>query len=305
MILVTGIAGGLAQRVAARLLGSGHDVIGVDYRQDVELSGDIARIPVYRASYNKSAFEDVFRRHTFDAVLHLGRVGNLAESAGKRFELNVLGSQKVMHLCVQHKVRSLIVLSTFHIYGADARNPTPIAEDEALRAGFEFPQIADAIQLDNMAGAWMYQHPEVRTVVLRPTHVVGPNIQNTMCTLLRQPRVPYIAGFNPMMQFLHEDDLAGAIIAAVSGSVRGVFNIAGNDAVPWRTALAICGAMGFPLPSALSRRILPTVFRQPPYLVNFLKHPCIIDDTAFRHAFGFRAALALDEALQTTVGRAS
>ncbi len=301
MILVTGIKGGLAQRVAARLLGAGHDVVGVDYRKDLELASDISHIPVYQASYNKTAFEDVFRRHAFSTVLHLGRVGNLSETMGKRFDLNVLGSQKVMSLSAQHRVRTLVVLSTFHIYGADARNPTPISEEEPLRAGFEFPEIADAIQLDNMAWAWVYQHPEVRTTVLRPCNVIGPHIHNTMATFLRMSRVPYVAGFNPMTQFLHEDDLSGAILSAISGTGRGVFNVAGRDMVPWRTALEMCSVRGFPLPAALSRRLLSVVFHQPEYLVNFLKYPCIINDAAFRRTFGWRPLLTLDETLWTTV----
>ncbi|MEO5728857.1 MAG: NAD-dependent epimerase/dehydratase family protein, partial [Byssovorax sp.] len=181
-ILITGIAGGLARQTAALLQSRGHIVTGVDYREAQPIPG----VVLHRASYDKTAIEDVFRRRSFDAVLHLGRVGNLTEEMEKRFDLNVLGSQKIMNLCLSYGVRSLIVLSTFHIYGAHARNPTPISEGDPLRAGYDFPQIADAIQLDNMASTWVYQHAEVRTVVLRPTNVVGPHIQNAMSRLLRR-----------------------------------------------------------------------------------------------------------------------
>ncbi|MCW8138394.1 MAG: NAD-dependent epimerase/dehydratase family protein, partial [Planctomycetota bacterium] len=179
--LITGIAGGLAQRVAEKLNAGGEHVVGVDYRHVDGIEQRIPGVSVYRASYNKTAIEDVFRRHDVRALLHLGRVGNLSESIDKRFELNVIGSQKLMSLCLQHEVESLVVLSTFHIYGAHPRNHVPISEDDPLRAGTEFPQIADAIQLDNMATTWIYQHRAVRTVVLRATNVVGPHIDNTMC----------------------------------------------------------------------------------------------------------------------------
>src|SRR6185369_11011409 len=116
-----------------------------------------------------------------------------------------------------------------------------------LRAGLEFPQIADAIQMDNMASTWVYRHPGVRTVVLRATNIVGPTVRNTMSAFLRRPRVPYLPGFNPMSQFVHEDDMARAVLAAWQGDCSGIFNIAGPAVIPWRTALELCRAKTFPI----------------------------------------------------------
>jgi UDP-glucose 4-epimerase len=299
-VLITGFAGGLAQRTARCLLGKGREVVGVDYRPAPALPG----VTLYRASYNKTAIEDVFRKHSIESVLHLGRVGNLSEEMEKRFELNVIGTQKILKLCLTHGVRSLVVLSTFHIYGAHPKNHTPISEDDPLRAGPEFPEIADAIQLDNMATTWIYRHPEVSVSVLRPVNVVGPTIRNTMSTFLRLARVPYLAGFNPMTQFIHEDDLAGAIVAAMEGSARGVYNVAGGDAVPWRTALDIIGAKTFPLPSSLVKLYLRTFSDFPEYLVNFFKYPCVLTDRSFREAFGWRPEVDIRRTLESTVAGA-
>jgi UDP-glucose 4-epimerase len=306
-ILVTGMAGGLSQLVAMKLLGEGHEVVGVDYRPAPLLDGPLAQVKVYRANYNKTVIEDVFKHHSFDHVLHLGRIGNLKESFGKRFDLNVVGSQKIMNLCVQHRVRSLVVLSTFHIYGAHPANHIPISEDEPLRAGAEFPQIADAIQLDNMASTWVYRHPEVRTVVLRPTNVVGPSINNTMSNFLRLRSVPYLLGFNPMSQFVHEEDLAAAVVAAVTqqdGDLRGVYNIAGEGVIPWRTALDLARARTFPLPSTLVWAYLKATAVFPEYLVNFFKYPCVITDRAFREAFSFTPRVGMAETIWSTVAEA-
>lgn len=298
-ILITGIAGGLARRTSVLLRGQGHAVTGVDYRASRPLPG----VTIHRASYDKTAIEDVFRRQQFDAVLHLGRVGNLIEEMAKRFDLNVVGSQKIMNLCLSYGVKSLVVVSTFHIYGAHARNHTPISEEDPIRAGHEFPQIADAIQLDNMASTWVYQHPEVRTVVLRPTNVVGPTINNTMSRVLRRPRLPYLAGYNPMTQLIHEDDLALAIVAASRGEARGVYNVAGGSALPWRTALELAGAKTFPLPSSLVKGYLRAFSAFPEYLVNFFKYPCVVSDAVFRRAFDWAPTMGVRETLASTVAR--
>jgi UDP-glucose 4-epimerase len=296
-ILITGFAGGLARRVAQRLVAAGQDVVGVDYREAKPLPG----VTLHRASYDKTAIEDVFRKHAIATVLHLGRVGNLSKRVERRFELNVVGTQKIMKLCLDYKVKSLVVLSTFHIYGAHPLNHTPISEDDPLRAGYEFPEIADAIQLDNMAMASVYKHPEVRVVVLRPVNVVGPTIRNSLCSLLRLPRVPYLAGFNPMTQFIHEDDLASAILAAMRHEARGVFNVAGGDPVPWRSALEIAGAKAFPIPSSLVKLSLRALSTFPEHLVDFFKFPCVLTDRSFRQTFGWESEVDTRRALQSTV----
>jgi UDP-glucose 4-epimerase len=304
-ILITGIAGGLAQRVARQLLDDDHAVIGVDYRPLPDHMGEgLERLEVRRAHYNKTIIEEIFRHRPIDTVLHLGRSSSFKESAGKRFDLNVVGSQKIMNLCVQHGVKRLVVLSTFHIYGADPANHIPIAEDEPLRAGLEFPQIADAIQMDNMASTWVYRYPDVQTMVLRATNIVGPTVRNTMSAFLRRPRVPYLPGFNPMSQFVHEDDMTAAIIAAWQSRRSGSFNVAGPGVIPWRTALELCRSKTFPILWPLTHLYAEIAGSLPHYLVNFFRYPCVITDRAFRDATGWSPRLSMEDTLWSTVADA-
>lgn len=303
-VLITGIAGGLARRVATELLLRGDFVVGVDYREIKEREEALKDLPVYRANYNKTAIEDIFRKHSFTHVLHLGRVGNLKESMGKRFDLNVIGSQKIMNLCVQHGVTRLVVMSTFHIYGADPANHIPISEEEPLRAGHEFPQLADAIQLDNMAATWVWRHEDVHVCVLRPTNVIGPTLRNTMSELLRQQTIPRLLGFDPMMQFLHEHDLADAIVLACDKEQRGIFNVTGRGTIPWTTAVEIAGSKSIPLPSSAVALAVKYFSALPEYLVNFFKFPCVITDKAFRDSFGYQPRISIAESIESTVAEA-
>jgi UDP-glucose 4-epimerase len=303
-VLITGMAGGLAQLVGAELARRGRQVVGVDYRP---VPGPL-RFPVtlYQANYNKTRIEDVFRRHRPGTVLHLGRVGNLKEQPGKRFDLNVVGSRKLLDLCLKYDVSRLLVLSTFHIYGAHPSNHIPIYEDEPLRAGIDFPQIGDAIQLDNQTLLWIHSHPEVKTVLLRPTNVVGPHLRNAMSTFLRQPNLPVMVGFDPMVQFIHEQDMMSAICAAADSEVTGVFNVSGAPPMPWRQALRLTGARLVPVPAALATAYLrlaglfgPTL---PPYLINFFKYPCVISDQAFRSRFAWTHQITEEECIRSTAG---
>ncbi len=301
-ILITGIAGGLAQLVADALLARGHEIIGVDYRDRPEgLRDDIV---FYQANYNKTGIEDVFRRHPPRAVLHLGRVGNLKMTTGKRFDLNVVGSTKVLEQCLKHDVRKLVVLSTFHIYGAHPQNHIPISEQEPLRAGQSFPQLADAVQLDNQATQWVYQHRKLRTVVLRPCNVLGSHVHNAISQYFRQPTKIYLAGYNPMWQFVHEADMVRAIVLAYGDDKVGVYNVAGAGEVPIATALALAGGTVLPVPAPVASAYLrlragfgPAL---PPYLLDFLKYPCVISDARFRADFGYAPEVGLVHTIKTS-----
>ena len=300
--LVTGIAGGLAQDVGRRLQERGYKVVGVDYRPPPTLD---YQATVYQANYNKTKIEDIFRRHKPGLVLHLGRVGNLKEEAGKRFDLNVIGSQKVMDQCLRCGAKRLVVLSTFHIYGAHPMNHIPISEEDPLRAGGDFPQIADAIQLDNMALHWIYKHPEVKTVLLRPSNVVGAQLRNAISGFLRQRVIPVMLGFNPMVQFIHADDLRDAVLTVAEHDGVGVFNVTGVGAIPWRDAVTIAGGRPLPIPAILAQAYLGVAGTLapalPPYLVNFFKYPCIISDARLREAFDWEPRLDQAEAVRRTV----
>jgi UDP-glucose 4-epimerase len=302
--LITGFAGGLAQNVAERLLKKGVDVVGADYRPLVELRGTLHAVPVYRANYNKTAIEAVFKKYRIERVLHLGRVGNLSEAVDKRFDLNVIGTQKIMDLAVEHRVKRMVVLSTFHIYGAHPSNHIPIAEEEPLRSSVDFPQLGDALQLDGLASNWAYRHPTAHVCVLRPTNVIGPTISNTMSNYLRRPRVAKMVGFDPMWQFIHEEDLASAIVAASGSETSGVFNLAGDGTVPWTRAAEMADAQVIPLPSTMAQLAIRLFSAFPSYLINFFKYPCVITDRAFREAFGWAPVIPLDEALRSTVAAA-
>jgi UDP-glucose 4-epimerase len=302
-VLVTGIAGSLAQLTAARLRQAGHEVIGVDYRPVHRLLAP--EMKIYRANYNKTRIEDVFRRHKPERVLHLGRVGNLKERMNKRFDLNVVGSAKIMELCLKHEVEQLLVLSTFHIYGAHPHNHIPIYEDEPLRAPATFPQIGDAVQLDNMASQWVYRHRHMNVVVLRPCNVVGANISNAISTYLRHRAVFYLAGFSPMWQFIHERDMVTAIALACEKNTRGIFNVAGAGALPLVEALEITGARLIPIPGPvadlavrLGRRLAEVV---PNYLLDFLRYSVIISDAQARQELGYRPTAGIEESIRDTV----
>src|SRR3546814_18002776 len=96
-VLVTGAAGSLAKRVLARLHGRYH-VVAVDFRRKVETDADI---PSYKVEIPKRGFDDLFRKHKIDAVLHICRLYPPAHDRTRRYNDNVLVSTKLFKMCLK------------------------------------------------------------------------------------------------------------------------------------------------------------------------------------------------------------
>ncbi len=295
-ILVTGAAGALAQQVISQL--RDHcDLVAVDFREQVYLGDDI---PSYCVDFNKRVFEDLFRRYQFDGVIHLGRIMSSQLTRMRRYNANVLGTQKLLDLSHKYGIRRVVVLSTFHVYGAVAYNPALIDESAPLKSAGVSADLIDSVELENLANIYLWKYPELNITILRPCNIVGPGVRNTMSTLLASERAPVLAGFSPMMQFIHIDDMADAIVLAYNKPVRGVFNVAPHDWVAYQHALKLCGCRRIQIPSvppAVPKLILRTIkFRSfPSYLMAFFKYPVVIDGRAFAREFGFSPKRPLRE----------
>ncbi|MBK8972744.1 MAG: SDR family oxidoreductase [Hahellaceae bacterium] len=295
-ILITGAAGALAQQVITRLRNR-YRIIAVDFREQVYLGDDI---PSYRIDMNKRGFEDIFRRYNIKGVIHLGRMIASEENRMRRYNSNVLGSERLFTIARKYGVEQTLVLSTYHVYGANAYNPALIDESAPLKAAELTMDLVDSVELENLSQIYLWKYPELKMTILRPCNIVGPGVKNAISTLLSAHNAPVLAGFSPMMQFLHIDDMADAIVLAFSRNQPGVYNVATEDWVAYQTALTACGCRRIPIPSVPP--VLPRTLASlldirgfPPYLLNYFKYPVILDGSAFNKAFGFKPRYTLKE----------
>ena len=289
-ILVTGAAGSLA-RIVTEMLAPQDEIVGADVRPlppGRPFEGEF-----YCVRYTQRRMAEVFRRHKPEVVVHLGRIrGTESLSTSYRYNQNVLGTRNLFDLALKHGARRVVVLSTFHVYGAHQHNHVGLTEDAPLRASQIFPQLADAVELDHTATSYLWRYRRVETLVLRPANIVGPSLNNMISRLLRAKAVPRLLGYDPMLQFLHERDCARAICLAVNSKRWGVYNVAGEGAVPWSKAIKLADAVPMPIPHFLaypmvgSLAALRLIF--PKHMMDYFRYPTVISDDLFREDFGYR-----------------
>lgn len=290
-VLITGIASGLGQLVARRLLARPHpcDLVGVDMKPWEDRPRGVT---MALADVRKRKFEDVIRRERPDAIIHLGSVRHFKSNPALRHEVNVDGTRRLLDFAVTHGVSHVVIVSSSYVYGALPENPYYMDEAFPLNASRTYPEMRDLAEMDMLATAYLWRYPDMTISVLRPTNVLGPHVRTAIGSYLRADYVPTVLGFNPMMQFLHEDDMAEAIVVAIERRARGAFNVVGEGTVPLLTAIEAVGSTPLPLPEFAMRTAVQTLFRWglygfPPRAMDFAKYQCTLDGRRFRDATGF------------------
>jgi UDP-glucose 4-epimerase len=292
-ILIPGISGLLGRLVAEKLLAEGHEVIGIDRRAWPDAPSGIE---MHDVDIRKRAAEDVFRKRRPEAVVHMATITHLVAATEERYRINLGGTRAVFEHCRDYGVSHVIFVGRHTYYGAGPDSPLYHHEDDPPMAVSTFPELADLVAADLYAATALWRMPELTTTVLRMCYTLGPTGHGTLATFLRGARVPTVLGFDPLYQFMHEEDVVRAIAITLEKRPRGIYNVAGPQPVPLSVIARATGRKLLPIPEFVFRTMLGRfgLPRLPPGAVTHIKYPVVVDSAAFRAATGFRHAI--DEA---------
>jgi len=302
-ILIMGIAGGLAQILARLILKHYPDakIIGVDSRK-VSNCEVLPGLECRQIKYSRGNFENLFRSNEFDVVFHLARISHSRSSQdalAKRLSLNVMGTNTILDLCLRFEVKKVVILSTFHIYGAYPDNPVFLTEDSPARASIKHAELRDVVEMDQICTNWMWKNQNsIETVVLRPCNIIGSQIRNAISLFLSSPMPIIPLDYNPMYQFIHEFDMAEILYHSVEQLPTGIYNVATDDYISLRDAVRSLGGEGIPVPLFAANALNHFLKVVPDYFIDYLKYPCLIDNSALKkhlpkHYYRFSAEDAL------------
>ena len=123
------------------------------------------------------------------------------------------------------------MLSSANVYGRAPDNSNFLPEETPLMAGERFSEMRDLVELDMYAQSFVWKHPELETVILRPVNIVGPTVRNAS-NFLRIERPLTVMGFDPMLQIIHEQDVCRALALAWKAGPARHLQRDGSGAAP-------------------------------------------------------------------------
>lgn len=298
--LVTGVSRYFGARVALELAESPKvsRVIGID----VVPPKSPTAFEFLREDIRGSGLADLLESAAVDTVVHVGVIAT-PQQAGSRAamkDINVIGTLGLLAACQRsERVRNLVVKSTAAVYGAGPKDPTHLVESIRPRNPPTSGWAKDSAEVEDYVRDFARLRPGVQVCVLRFANIIGPAMRTAMTSYLSMPLVPTVLGFDPRLQFVHEDDAVSVIHHTVIRNVvgmssRGVFNVAGSGVVPLSRVLNRLSANRLPVPAALFAAVGKSLSREAwadfsADHVRYLKYGRTLDTTAVEQDLGFRA----------------
>lgn len=227
----------------------------------VDISRDVDLVPLLRG---------------VDVVVHLAWLFQPTRHPAVTWRTNVLGSMRVFQAAADAGVGSVIYQSSVGAYSPGYKDRL-VDESWPTDGWPEAAYCREKAYVERYLDNFERRYPWVRVVRLRPGFLfkeesaaqqrrlfAGPFLPARLVRTERVPVVPDVPGMR--VQALHSDDAAQAIRLAVTGTVRGPFNLAAEPVIDAGVLAELLGArtVRTPLPvvraavaSAYHARVVP------------------------------------------------
>jgi UDP-glucose 4-epimerase len=179
-----------------------------------------------------------------DTVVHMSVIATPMGAGGRvsMKEINVIGTMQLLAACQRSpSLRRLVVKSTSAVYGSSPRDPALFSEDLVGKVPPRSGWGKDSVEVEGYVRGFSRRRPDVDVVTLRLANLVGPGIRTPMTDYFGLPVIPTVLGFDPRLQFLHEDDGLEAVRLATLRDVSGVVNVAGDGVISLGQAARFVG----------------------------------------------------------------
>lgn len=237
----------------------------------------------------------LFRGH--DALVHLAFVvlrGRMSES--EMFDINVAGGHALFRAARAAGVKRLVHMSSAAVYGSS------VALDESAPL-HPLPDFLYAQHKARLEQILTGEFPEC--ALLRSHVILGPHAQPLLKWLLNQPFYVRLPEPYPLLQCVHEDDVAEAILLALTRDASGPYNLATEDSFSFRDAITGRHRTSVPLPLSVARAGLNVAWKASgwggePAWIEGLTRTLLLDCRRAQVELGWRARHSAAQALAQT-----
>ncbi|MGX1854346.1 NAD-dependent epimerase/dehydratase family protein [Streptomyces sp. NBC_01456] len=301
VVLVTGVARQLGGRFVRRIQRDPDvdRVIGVDA---VAPEHHLGGAEFLKADIRHPAIARVLAETGVDTVIHMDINGTPLGKRGGRAsvkETNVIGTMQLLGACQKApKVQRLVIKSSTSVYGSAPRDPAVFTETTTPKSLPSGGFAKDIVEVEGYVRGFARRRPDVAVCVLRFANILGPSADSPLAEYFSLPVWPTVLGYDPRLQFVHEDDAIAVLRIAAAVPRRGTlnsgtFNIAGDGVLLLSQTSRRLGRPTVPL-------LLPTVtwagtaLRSigitdfSPEQIRLLTHGRVVETTQMRETLGFR-----------------
>jgi UDP-glucose 4-epimerase len=246
---------------------------------------------------------EVLNEEKPDIVVNAGFFQRPIEDTTYAHELNSIGTMHVLSACSEVPVRKIVSASRTLVYGAHFDNPHYMTEDYRPRPRMDYEFQLDKVEVEQQLLRFWNNNPNTLVAVLRHCSIMGPTVENCWTHYLSMPVCPTVIGYNPLVQFVSEEDVLDALKLAMDEDFHGVFNIVGKRAIPLNMILKLANKPRLPLLYPVAEALFTALWIAkvgpfPAEHLDFLRYHCLADGSRAKEVMGFEARKTAWEALE-------
>ncbi|MCC7110968.1 MAG: NAD-dependent epimerase/dehydratase family protein [Deltaproteobacteria bacterium] len=236
------------------------------------------------------------------ALIHLALLSSPTHALEMAHEAETIGTLHVLHAAAAARVGYVLSLSSAMCYGARADNPAWITEEQPLRPP-PSRSLRDKADAERQVLRFGEEHAGCAVAVARVGAVLGSAEDHFWSRLLGRRAVPAVLGYDPLMQLMLVDDVAGALHAILRARARGAFNVVGRGVLPLSHVLSRLSRLPIYVPPGIGRSVLGALWTAqlsdiPRHFLDYLRWSWVCDGARLTRETGFVPSHDIDTTLQ-------
>ena len=306
-IAITGVSGYVGGLLLNRL--DAHpeveSIIGIDNRP-TKVSSKKLRFFLRDVS---TPFTDLFAREGVDAAVHLAFVVRPERGHRRVRQVNVQGTVHFIEACERAGVQHILYFGSTSAYGAHPDNPALLTEDSPLRPNLRFQYSKEKAETDRMVAGYAAAGNGFGVTLLRGCVVLGPQADSSIGSRLFQPIMLRVGGFDPQVQYVHEEDVIDLMVGALETRLAGVFNVAGDGVLRYSEVARLARRPMLALPRSTLATIMDVTWAcrlqggSTSAGLDFITYPWVASNERLKKETGFSFRYSSEDAIIAYLGR--
>ncbi len=289
-VAVTGASGVLGRGLVARMLSSGHDVVGLARHRPESwpsaaqfVHGDIRDAAVVGRAIAGA-----------EVVAHCAWAASRRADDPRSREVNIGGTANVLAAMAKSGARRIVFVSSAHVYGTQRAGVAPAGEHDQLNP-------VSAVGRHQARAEEMLAASGAEWVAVRSALIIGRDVDNWVQRLLACPVFPDIDGSaGQRLQVVHPDDALRVLArAAVDGGIEsGPLNLAAPGEPTFGEVVAALGRRVLPIhldPASKLLRGCATAFFD---MLSLVQNAPLMDTSRLRDQWAFTPAWNAGECVE-------
>lgn len=296
-ILITGSQGYIGKQFLAHCV-ENREKLGKIVALDIRTPHDDQRlenVDYIELDIRSKKIEEVLQEHKINIVVHLAAIISITgtNSALFEYDVDVNGSKNLINACIKQGVEKFIITSSGAAYGYWPSNVEMwLSEDMPMLGNTDIPYSNHKYLVEEYLKKVAVSAPQMEQFVFRVGTILGKNANNPITDYLKKDKLLCIKGYPSAFVAIWDQDLIQILWKACFDGKAGIYNVAGDGAIPSIELAKLLGKPARVLPLFLLKVAFTilrplSLIKYGPESLKFIQYRPVLANKKLKESFAY------------------